>query len=62
VVEIKFNKDAHEALKQIEDMQYHETFVKEGKPIILLGLSFHRSPKVFDVTYAEKRLLAKMDN
>lgn len=56
IIEIKFNKTAEEALKQIEKMVYHETFVKEGKPLILLGLSFHRSPKNFDITYKEKRL------
>lgn len=56
IIEIKFNKSADEALKQIEDMKYHETFVKERKPIILLGLSFHRTPKSFDITYKQKRL------
>jgi len=58
VIEIKFNKNAQEALQQIEDMKYYEPFVKEGKPIVLLGLSFHRSPKYFDITYKEKRLPA----
>lgn len=57
IIEIKFNKTADEALKQIETMKYHEPFLNQGKPVILLGLSFHREPKSFDITYKEKRLL-----
>ncbi len=56
IIEIKFNKSAEEALKQIEDMHYYTPFIKEGKPIILLGLNFQREPKSFDITYKEKKL------
>lgn len=56
IIEIKLNKSAESALEQIEQMRYHELFIKEQKPIILLGLSFHRTPKNFDITYKEKRL------
>lgn len=56
VIEIKFNKSADEALSQIESMNYHEPFISDGKPIILLGLSFHRKPKAFGITYKEKIL------
>lgn len=57
IIEIKFNKTAESALTQIEQMNYHNPFIKEGRPIILLGISFNRTPKSFDITHKEKRLL-----
>ena len=56
VIEIKFNKPAAVALAQIELRGYHEKFLLQHKPVTLLGLSFHRSPKRFNVTYALKEL------
>jgi len=56
IIEIKFNKTAEDALKQIEEMLYHEPFVKNDKQIVLLGLAFHRAPGLFDITFKEKRI------
>lgn len=58
VIEIKFNQPAQVALAQVEEMGYHQPFLKIGKPILLLGLSFHREPESFEITYEEKRLPA----
>lgn len=44
VIEIKLNQPAEMALKQIEDKRYWEQFLKNGKQILLLGLSFERGP------------------
>lgn len=56
VVEIKLNESADVALEQIEARRYYEPFIAVDKPIILLGLSFKREPKEFDVTYIMKAL------
>ncbi len=56
IIEIKFNKSAKTALKQIEERKYYEKFMVQNKPIILLGLSFKRKPNDFKVDYALKNL------
>lgn len=56
VVEVKFNESAEIALAQIEERKYYEPFLKCGKPIILLGLSFKKEPCSFDITYVRKDL------
>lgn len=56
VIEVKFNKPAQEALDQIEERRYYERFLNQGKPVILLGLSFQRDPSHFDIDYMVKRL------
>jgi hypothetical protein len=56
VIEVKFNTVPENALKQIEEMRYYEPFVKEGMHIVLLGLSFNRSEKQFDIAYAYRML------
>ena len=42
IIEIKFNKSAEEALKQIEDKKYYRPFLHKGKNIRLLGIGFSR--------------------
>lgn len=56
IIEIKFNQSAQAALDQIEQQRYYEPFLKHGKPIILMGLAFHREPGTFELTYAIKKL------
>lgn len=56
VIEIKFNDTPENALKQIEDMGYYKPFIATGKRIILLGLSFNRSKKKFDIVYKHRIL------
>jgi len=56
VIELKFDQSAEKALAQIEDRKYHEALQNQNKPIILLGLNFHRKPKEFDITYAFKEV------
>lgn len=56
IIEIKFNQPAEIALQQIEDRRYYEPFLQQGKPIVLLGLSFTRNPKNFDIAYATKTI------
>jgi len=56
VIELKFNQSAEKALAQIEDRKYYEALQYQNKPIILLGLNFHRKPKEFDITYASKEV------
>jgi len=58
-IELKFNKTAQKALKQIEERKYYEALTHHNKPIVLLGLNFHRKPKDFDVTYASLDLQDK---
>ena len=40
IIEMKFNKSAHEALAQINDKQYAIAFEKKGKTIVKVGLNF----------------------
>jgi hypothetical protein len=56
VIEVKLNDSAEVALEQINERRYYEAFLSHGKPITLLGLSFKREPKKFDLTYKVKRL------
>ncbi len=42
VIEIKFNKSAKSALKQIEEKEYYQPYLQRGKAIRLLGISFMR--------------------
>ncbi len=56
VIELKFNQSAEKALEQIEDRKYHEALQYQKKPIILLGLNFHRKSNEFDITYASKEV------
>ncbi|HLB40387.1 MAG TPA: hypothetical protein VJJ83_01230, partial [Candidatus Babeliales bacterium] len=58
VIEVKFNQPASRALEQIIARNYHEHLTKHDKPIVLLGLAFQRTPKVFDITYAEQTIPA----
>ncbi len=56
VIELKFNQSAEKALEQIEDRKYYEALEYQNKPIILLGLNFHRKPQEFDISYVSKEI------
>lgn len=56
VIEVKLNESAEKALAQIEERRYFEGYLSHGKPIILLGISFKREPKNFEITYDFKDL------
>ena len=56
VIELKLNQPAEIALQQIKERRYYEQFLNQGKPIILLGISVTKEPKVFDVTYAFEKI------
>lgn len=56
VIELKFNQPAELALQQIKDRRYYEQFSGQGKAIILLGISFAREPKNFDITYSTEKI------
>jgi hypothetical protein len=56
IIEVKFNIPPAQALAQIEARNYAERFTQHGKDIILLGLSFMRSPSMFDIEYVDKKL------
>ena len=46
VMEMKFNKSAKEALDQINDRKYAESFAQRGKPITKVGLNFSQKDGV----------------
>jgi hypothetical protein len=54
VIEIKLNESAQKALQQIEDRKYYEALQYQNKPIVLLGLAFHRQAKSFEITYVSR--------
>ncbi len=54
VIEVKFNETAEKALEQIEDRKYYQALAYQNKPIVLLGLAFHRQPKSFEITHASR--------
>lgn len=56
VIELKFNQPAELALQQIKERRYYEPFLQQGKPIVLLGLSFMREPHNFDITFAVEKI------
>lgn len=56
VTEIKFNKPAKEAIAQIKDRGYYKPFLTAGKNITLLGMSFIREPKHFDIEIEQEKL------
>jgi hypothetical protein len=43
IIEIKFNRSAKSAVKQIEDKKSYELFLQKGKAIRFLGLGFTRT-------------------
>lgn len=56
VIEVKFDKSAELALKQIHSRKYYQQFLHTGKSIILLGLNFKREPSLFEITYLVEKL------
>jgi len=56
IIEVKFNTNPQEALSQIEERRYYERFVMYSKRIILVGMSFNRSPQHFDITYVTREI------
>jgi hypothetical protein len=54
VIEVKRNSSAATALKQIEQRKYFDALLHKSKTIILLGISFTRKPKVFDIEIKTK--------
>lgn len=57
IIEAKLNQSPEIALAQIEEKQYSRPFLKYGKPILLIGLSFERKAGVFDISYVFKKLI-----
>ncbi len=45
VIELKFNKTAHEALEQIQDKKYYEKYENIDKQITLVGINFDSETK-----------------
>ena len=45
VIEFKFNQSADEAIAQIKEMRYYEPYIKERKPVHLLGINFSTTEK-----------------
>lgn len=60
VIELKLNQPAELALQQIKERRYYEPFLQRGKIVMLLGLSFTREPKSFDITYAAETINPKV--
>lgn len=56
VIEVKVDEAPEVALAQIEERAYYERFVKKGRTIILLGLSFMIESSSLDIQYAVKTL------
>ena len=46
VMEMKFNKSAKEAMDQINDRKYAESFAQRGKPVTKIGLNFSQKDGV----------------
>ncbi len=45
VIEFKFDQSAENAIEQIKDKKYYEPYVKDRKPIHLLGINFSTTEK-----------------
>ena len=56
VFELKVNKTPEEALKQIINRKYYESFTLYNKPIILVGLSFIVKEQDFRIEYVVQNL------
>ncbi len=56
IIELKFNQSAEKALEQIENRKYYEVLQHQNKPIMLLGLNFHRKSQEFEITYVSKEI------
>jgi hypothetical protein len=54
IVEVKFNDSPEYALAQIEERNYYQPFLSTGKALELVGLSFNKKPKKFEILYASK--------
>lgn len=58
IFEFKFNKTAQEAMDQILEKRYYEKYLHEGKPILLVGLSFNYKNKKLTVPYLTQQVSA----
>lgn len=60
VIEVKLNASSPDvALAQIKERKYYEAYIHYGKTIVLLGLSFNRAPKEFDIKYVSETITPK---
>lgn len=56
VFELKINKSAQEALQQIFDRKYYQSYTLAKKPIILVGLSFNTPDNDLIISYISQDL------
>jgi hypothetical protein len=56
IIEVKFNIAPEKALAQIEERSSHQALLHHNKPIMLLGLSFERTAKKFDIKGVSKKI------
>lgn len=56
VFEFKFNRTSEEAMKHILERRYYEKYEHEGKPILLIGLSFNYKDKKLSVKYVTQAI------
>ncbi len=54
IIETKLNKTAKQAFDQINEKAYADTYLTEGKPIIMLGLNFAEKERIIDDFTFEK--------
>lgn len=59
IIEVKVNQSAELALRQIKERRYYEALLSYEKPIVLIGLSFTRKSKTFNITYATETIQPK---
>lgn len=56
VIELKFDADPVNALKQIEERKYYERYVNKGKKVILVGIAFNRKKERLNLSYETKTI------
>ena len=56
IFELKINKKPQEALNQILNKKYYESYTMHNKPIVLVGLSFHITNAHFFIEYVSQKI------
>ena len=55
IIELKLDKTAEEALRQIKDNQYARTFQTDGRKLYLIGVNFSSETRTVEKWVIEER-------
>ena len=55
IIELKWDKDANSAIRQIKERKYTEKVRQYGNKILLVGINYDKKKKIYDCEIEESR-------